>query len=374
MNLDARIEIRLPPVIRSGSGQASLVSEYLSTRRHGERAFVITDAVNAGRLAKLGLKDAPFFDGVRGEPETGDLVATLEAARRAKPDVIVGLGGGSVMDLAKIVAVLVRTDLTLQDIIGAGSAPARQVGLIQIPTTSGTGSEAGTRALITDPATRSKIAAESPHMLADLVILDPELTVSLPPEITAAVGIDALAHCVEAYTSKRAHPIIDAYALEGIRLVGTHLEQAVRQPDDIEARAGMLLAAFYGGICLGPVNTTAGHAVAYPLGTRYGIAHGLANALVFPYVLAFNSAVAMAKTEIICDALGVAYGDERSIASGAAAFCERIGISERLADFGISKADLPSLAKEAHAIRRLLDNNPRQISVEQIIDIYSSAY
>ena len=159
-----------------------------------------------------------------------------------------------------------------------------------MPTTSGTGSEAGTRALVTDPATQNKLAVQSKHMLADLAVVDPDLTMTVPPAVTAATGVDAMAHCAEAFTSRKAHPTIDLYALEGIRLVGRFLPRAVADGSDREARAGLSLASLYGGFCLGPVNTTAGHAVAYPLGTRHGIAHGLACALIFPHTLAFNAA------------------------------------------------------------------------------------
>ena len=144
--------------------------------------------------------------------------------------------------------------------------PARQNALALVPTTAGTGSEAGIRALVTDVATGMKVAVESPHLLADMVAMDPDLTMTLPPAVTAATGIDAMAHCVEAFTSRKSHPLIDSYALMGIELVARYLPRAVADGADAEARAGLLLAAYYGGICLGPVNTAAGHALAYPLG------------------------------------------------------------------------------------------------------------
>lgn len=238
------------------------------------------------------------------EPDLTNLEAAVAAAREAGVNVVIGFGGGSLMDLAKLVAVLVGTDQGLRDISGPNRAPARRVGLVQIPTTAGTGSEVGTRALITDPDTMNKIATESREMLADIAIIDPELTVSVPPMVTAATGVDAMAHCVEAFTSRRSHPIIDAYALQGIELVGRYLRRAVEDGADLEARAGLALAAFYGGVCLGPVNTTAGHALAYPLGTRHKLAHGIANALIFPHVLAVNAPAAPEKTALVGQALG----------------------------------------------------------------------
>jgi alcohol dehydrogenase len=187
--------------------------------------------------------------------------------------------------------------------------------------------------------------------------------------------VDALAHCVEALTSRKAHPAIDLYALEGIRLVGRFLARAVADGGDREARAGLSLASLYGGFCLGPVNTTAGHAVAYPLGTRHHIAHGLACALVFPHTLAFNAPAVPEKTALILDALGLSSaGEEGAMHEAAYAFCSRLGIEMRLSRLGVPEDDLPAMAEEAHAIRRLLDNNPRDIGREQILAIYRDAY
>ena len=211
-------------------------------------------------------------------------------------------------------------------------------------------------------------------MLADLAVVDPDLTTTVPPAVTAATGVDALAHCVEAFTSRKAHPAIDLYALEGIRLVGRFLARAVADGGDREARAGLSLASLYGGFCLGPVNTTAGHAVAYPLGTRHRIAHGLSCAVVFPHTLAFNAPAVPEKTALVLDALGLgAAKQEDAMQEAAYGFCARLGIEMRLSRLGVPEADLPAMAEEAHAIRRLLDNNPRDIGREQILAIYRAA-
>ena len=192
---------------------------------------------------------------------------------------------------------------SLADVVGVDKVIGRRSALVQVPTTAGTGSEAGSRALVTDPASLNKLAVQSDHMLADFAVVDPELTLSVPRAITVATGVDALAHCVEAFTSRKAHRAIDLYALEGIRLIGASLPRASVDGSDREARAGMALASFYGGLCLGPVNTTAGHAVAYPLGTRHHIPHGAANALIFPHVLAFNAPAVPKRTATVLAAL-----------------------------------------------------------------------
>lgn len=183
-----------------------------------------------------------------------------------------------------------------------------------------------------------------------------------------------MAHCVEAFTSRRAHPIIDAYALQGVELVGKFLLRAVKDGSDAEARSGLCLAAMYGGVCLGPVNTTAGHALAYPLGTRHKLPHGIANALIFPHVLAANSPAVPEKTAAICAALGIEGKGPDAILQGATAFCAALGLDMRLRAHGVPEDDLEQMAKEAHAIRRLLVWNPVDLSVEDILTIYRRAY
>jgi alcohol dehydrogenase class IV len=367
------IEMQRPPVVRFGAGQVETLRAWLDATG-ARRPFVVADKVNAARLDILGLSGATLFGNVVPEPDLPNLEAAIDAAKAAEADAVIGFGGGSAMDLAKLVAVLLTSDQRLADISGPHRAPKRQVPLAQVPTTAGTGSEVGTRALITDPTTMNKVATESVEMLADIAIIDPALTVSVPPMVTAATGVDAMAHCVEAFTSKRSHPIIDAYALQGIELVGRFLDRAVKDGSDIEARAGLALAAFYGGVCLGPVNTTAGHAIAYPLGTRHKLAHGIANALIFPHVLAVNAPAAPEKTAAVGRALGFGAEGRQQVLGGAHDFCERLGLDMALRAHGVPRDDLPASAREAHAIRRLLDFNPVDLSEADILEIYEAAY
>ncbi|WP_353475990.1 iron-containing alcohol dehydrogenase (plasmid) [Salipiger sp. H15] len=369
--LTTPIELRRPALVHFGSGTLARLADWVAEGGYAA-PFVIADPVNAARLPALGLGEVACFGEVVPEPGIDNLNAAVAAAAGA--DLVIGFGGGSAMDLAKLVAVMVGQGVALSEISGPNRAPARKVGLVQIPTTAGTGSEVGTRALVTDPATNSKVATESPHMLADLAIVDPDLTMTVPPHVTAATGVDAMAHCVEAFTSKRAHPLVDGYALQGIELVGRYLRRAVENGDDAEARAGLSLAALYGGVCLGPVNTTAGHALSYPLGTRYKLPHGIANALIFPHVLAANAGARPEKTALVAAALGFEAGSEAQIREGATAFCAALGLDMRLRAHGVEEGCLRAMAEEAHAIRRLLDWNPRDLSVDEIEEIYRRAY
>src|SRR5436309_711768 len=352
-NSFAPIEILRPNAVEFGCGTIAAASRF-AERIGARRPLGISDPFNARRVDQLALPGAvKVFGDVKPEPDLPNLEKAAAMARDIAPDLIVGFGGGSAMDLAKLVAVLCTGDTAFADIVGAEKVAGRGVALMQIPTTSGTGSEAGTRALVTDPASRSKLAVQSRFMLADIAVVDPDLTMTVPQDVTAATGVDALAHCVEAFTSRKAHPAIDLYAIEGVRLVGRYLKRAVTDGADREARAGLSLASLYGGFCLGPVNTTAGHAVAYPLGTRHHIAHGLACALIFPHVLAFNAPAAPDKTATILESLGLAPGEsETAIRAAALEFCQALGIDMRLSRHGVPEADLGAMATEAHAIRR----------------------
>ena len=375
MSLLTQIEIQRPAVLKFGGGLVGEVGAF--ARAQGfTRILVVADAFNATRVDLLQLPGTPVvFGEVRPEPDIPNLLALLAVAEALKPELVIGFGGGSAMDLAKLAAVLPGSGQSIHDVVGPEKVLRRNAALAQVPTTSGTGSEAGTRSLVTDPATQNKLAVQSRHMLADIAVIDPDLTLTVPSAVTAATGVDAMAHCAEAFTSRKAHPLIDIYALEGIRLVGRFLPRAVKDGSDREARAGLALASLYGGFCRGPVNPTAGHAVAYPLGTRHHIPHGLACALIFPHVLAFNAPAAPEKTAIMLDALGLPGSREVvAIRDHAYGFCTGLGIEMRLSGNNVPQDDLAAMATEAHAIRRLLDNNPRDISRDEILSIYQDAY
>ncbi|MCG2626900.1 iron-containing alcohol dehydrogenase [Bradyrhizobium sp. WYCCWR 13023] len=369
------IEILRPTILEFGNGTITAAARF-AERIGARRPLVISDPFNARRVDTLALPGSVnVFGEVKPEPDLPNLEKAVAMAKEVRPDLVVGFGGGSAMDLAKLVAVMCTSDVPFADIVGPEKVAGRSVPLMQVPTTSGTGSEAGTRALVTDPISQNKQAVQSRFMLADIAIVDPDLTTTVPKEITAATGVDALAHCVEAYTSRKAHPTIDLYALEGARLVGRYLKRAVADGGDREARAGLSLASLYGGYCLGPVNTTAGHAVAYPLGTRHHIAHGLACAMIFPHTLAFNMPAVEEKTVAVLRALGLPeQSDAKRAFEATYAFCKNLGVEMRLSALGVPRNDLGLMADEAHAIRRLLDNNPRDLSRDAILNMYEVAF
>lgn len=372
LSMARQITVLQPARLEIGAGAISKLGVWAAGYR---RIFVVAMAPTVGFVARIGLTgDVTTFTDIPPEPDLPAVNAVLAAARKFKPDLVIGLGGGSVMDVAKLVAVLWDSEQTVPDVVGVDKVAGRRVALAQVPTTSGTGSEAGIRSLVTNPETLAKMAIAR-HMLADIAVLDPELTCSVPAAVTAATGVDALAHCVEAFTNLKAHPLVDGYATMGIDLVGRYLARAVADGKDTEARAGMMLASYYGGICLGPVNTAGGHALAYPLGTRLKLPHGLANAIVFPHVLAFNAPVRQEKTERIMTALGYAgAGNEADVLGNAMRYCRDLGIEMRLSQHGARQSDLAQWADEAFAIKRLIDNNPRSLGVADIRDVYARAF
>lgn len=312
------------------------------------------------------------------EPTFENFEQVLARARGFNTDCVVGVGGGSAMDVAKLIAAQVRNYQSTRDVAGIGNLAQRQTRMICLPTTSGTGSEMSPNALFTD-ADGQKVGVISPFLVPDAAYVCPELTASVPPAVTAATGIDAFTHCLEGYANRFAHPMTDMLALEGIRLIASSLEAACNDGDDLEARARVALGSVYGGMCLGPVNTGAVHALAYPLGTQFHIPHGLSNALLLAEVMTFNLPEATDRYASVARAMGVGNGadDAEAASQGIAHIRELIktcGIDARLSAAGIPREAIPGLAEDAIKVQRLLKNNPRTVELEDAVAIYEAAY
>ena len=313
------------------------------------------------------------------EPYFSDFRKLMVKVAPVNPDVVIGIGGGSVLDIAKMVAAQVENEQKLEDYVGIGLLKGRKKALICVPATSGTGSEASPNAILVDDSDGQKKGIISPYLVPDLVIIDPLLTISVPPSITAATGIDALTHCLEAYTNKFAHPMIDLYAYEGMRLIASNIVKTVKDGADEDARTKVALGSFYGGICLGPVNTAGVHALSYPLGSMFHLAHGLSNALLLPYVMEYNLPASAKRYADVAIALGCERdGDDTLTAKkGIDKIRELIkecGIPATLKEVNIPKEAIPQMAKDAIKIQRLLKNNPREITEQDAVDIYNAAY
>ena len=323
------------------------------------------------QLEKKGIHIA-VYTGITREPSYTDFYRVMAEATPFDPDLILGIGGGSVLDIAKLVAVQLGNDQTLSDYVGIGLLKGRSRKLICMPATSGTGSEVSPNAILVDDTDNQKKGIISPFLVPDIVYVDPLLTVSVPPAITAATGLDALTHCLEAYTNKFAQPFIDCYAYEGMRLIASHLVRAVRNGADEEARSQVAMGSLLGGFCLGPVNTAAVHALSYPLGSSFHLPHGLSNALLLPYVMEFNIPAARERYTGVAHALGAETAEQ-----GVEKIRQLIrdcGIPATLKEVGVPCDAIESMAADAIKITRLLNNNPRPVSKEDAVAIYKAAY
>lgn len=331
-------------------------------------------------LALLGDKGVAtlVWDELAGEPTLTEFADALAKARDFGADCVIGLGGGSAMDVAKLVAALFDGAQSIAEVIGVDLLRARTLPLACIPTTAGTGSEVTPIAILEDERDELKKGVVSRHLVPDIACLDPELTVSMPRPVTASTGLDALTHCIEAFANRFAHPIIDGFALEGIRLIGANLLRACEDGADLDARAAMLRASYYGGLCLGPVNTAAVHALAYPLGGEFHVPHGVANALLLPHVLRFNIEVAPARYALVSHALGVrSTGDDRSDALAGIERIEELsracGVTGGMSGHGISANAIPHMAAAAMTVTRLLERNLRVVTEADAARIYEAA-
>ncbi|HCB41497.1 MAG: alcohol dehydrogenase [Pseudomonadales bacterium] len=372
------------------SGSAAQLGE-LCKLRDAHRVLIVTDP----GITKIGLLNdvlptlakaqvaAEVFDKVEADPPESVVLAAVEQAKSMQAELIIGFGGGSSMDVAKLVALLAHPNCTqtLQDIYGVGNARGQRLPLIQVPTTAGTGSEVTQIAIITTGAT-TKMGVVSPILLPDLALLDADLTLGLPSHVTAATGIDAMVHAIEAYTSKiKKNPLSDMLAREALRLLAGNLDAVVQDGQNREARQAMLLGALLAGQAFANAPVAAVHALAYPLGGHYHIPHGLSNALVLPTVIEFNApAAAPLYAELAPLIVGRALvpGDAESLTeqlvSALGDLSPRCGLPSRLRDAGVPKDALEMLAKDAMLQQRLLVNNPREVTEADALAIYNLAY
>ena len=359
--------------------QAEIGGQVLLVTDSGMVATGMVDRVQA-ILAKAGVSVTLFSDVVADPPEMV-VLAAVAATKAAQVDVVIGFGGGSSLDVAKLAAVLGRSTQALPEIYGIGNVIGSRLPLILIPTTSGTGSEVTPISIVTTGKSE-KMGVVSPILIPDIALLDPELTLGLPADVTAATGIDAMVHGIEAYASAGANnnPVSKALAKEALGLMGAALETAVHEPSDIDARSDMLLGSLLAGQAFANSPVAAVHALAYPIGGHYKVPHGLSNALVLPQVLRFNSVTApQPYAEIATCVFPNIVGLGTRAAAGAFAeamadLCKRCGLQQTLRELGIAHDELPMLARDAMNQTRLLVNNPRSVTENDALAIYEAAW
>lgn len=370
-----------------GNGAFEQLSEHIK-ELGGTKPLVVLDST----LSAAGLKEKVtaslkkagigivIFDKVEGEPplELADEGARAAAVKQC--DLVVGIGGGSAMDVAKAVAVITANKGTAKDFLGLNNVPGPGLPTIMVPTTAGTGSEVTFTSVFIRKDLSKKEGMNSPYLYPNIALLDPELTLSIPSPVTATTGVDALCHAIESYTSIAASPMSELISLEAIDLISASLRTCVHNGADLEARGQMLLGSLYAGLGLANAGVTAVHSLSYPLGGMYGIPHGLANTVLLPAVMNFNLPGVLEKFAVIAEVMGaptegLSLNEAAGLAVGAVEdLIDDCGIYETLETLGIVESDFPKLADTAMTVARPLANNPRKVTPQDAIEIYSDAY
>ncbi|OYO31584.1 iron-containing alcohol dehydrogenase [Janthinobacterium sp. PC23-8] len=381
-------QFRTVPHLISEPGASSELGTHV--RQHFpavRRALLVTDPgfLATGLVATplRSLRDAGIevqvFSDVQADPPEAVVLAAVEQATLFHVELVIGLGGGSSMDVAKLIAVLAPGQQTLADMYGIGKVQGARLPLVQLPTTAGTGSEVTNIAIVTTGAA-SKMGVVAAQLYADLAILDASLTLGLPPAVTAATGIDAMVHAIEAYTTAHLkNPLSDMLARQALSLLSANLVRVCRNGDDLAARQAMLLGAMLAGQAFSNAPVAAVHALAYPIGAMFHVPHGLSNALVMPHVLRFNLSHATPMyAELAAIVAPQASGSEEARAQGLIAALQALavetGIVRTLREVGVAESELDALAEAAMLQTRLLGNNPRIVTVDDARAIYAAAW
>jgi len=387
MSETAAFSFSTVPGIVSEPGAALRLGQLVAERFPAiRRVLVVTDP----GFLRTGLVDGPraslechgmqvaIYSDVAADPPEPVVLAAAEFARRHDAELVIGLGGGSSMDVAKLAAVLAGTKQSLAAMYGIGNVTGARLPLVQVPTTAGTGSEVTNIAIVTTGAT-TKMGVVAPQLYADLAVLDASLTAGLPSIVTAATGIDAMVHAIEAYTSRhKKNPLSDMLARQALFLLSANIVKACENGQDLAARQAMLLGACLAGQAFSNAPVAAVHALAYPIGGIFHVAHGLSNSLVLPHVLRFNMQAAAGH---YADLAGIVVphvsGSEDARAQALIVAMQQIakitGIETTLQQVGIAERDLDRLADEAMLQTRLLGNNPRELTREDARAIYAAA-
>lgn len=378
------------PTLIFGNGVSSIACDKI-LEKLGQNIFIITDSslTNIGLNKKIINELSQFsklkvFDEIESDPSKQTLIKAFNVAKNFKPTGVLGFGGGSSMDIAKLVSLLMGTKQDIDNIWGVGNAKGPRLPLVLVPTTAGTGSEVTPISIITVEDNEKK-GVSTPIILPDLAVLDPELTLNLPSDITAATGVDAMVHAIEAYTSvnQNNNPISKLLAIESLKLLGSSIEIAVFDGQNIEARKNMLLGSMMAGQAFANSPVSAVHALAYPLGGIFHISHGLSNSLVLPHVLRFNSinTEACDKYAFLAPLIFKDINDKRNTQLICNDFIERLenlssilNLPSKLRDLNIPKDACAKMAKESMKQTRLLVNNPREVTEEDAFNIYNAAW
>ncbi len=310
------------------------------------------------------------------EPTVENIEEVFQAISKEQYDVLIGFGGGSVLDATKILSALQTNNQSIRELLGTDLVKNPGTPTILIPTTSGTGSEVTPNAIVTLPDEELKIGIVSKYLLPKLVVLDPVLTLSLPRPITAATGMDAFTHSLESFISNKSNLISDMVALESIRLISSSIIEAYQNGNSVEAREKMLVGSMYGGMALTSAGTAAVHALAYPLGGKFKIPHGVANSMLLPHVMEFNMDAIEDRLFLVAEPMGIKIEGfsktevAQKVVNRIVEWTNVLEIPQNLKEYGVKEEDVPELALSASKVTRLLNNNPKEVSLKDMEGIY----
>ena len=377
-----KYSLGMPNTVFGGENSMSNIETVLKTE-NVKKLAIFTDK----GLQKLGLLDYPLnevkktgvdyviLDDLPPEPTYEQAQKLVDQCKEAKADFIIAVGGGSVMDTAKLASILMTDDYRIKDLLDDPKKAHKYIKTLLIPTTAGTGSEATPNAIVAVPEKQLKVGIVNNAMISDYVILDAVMIKNLPRKIAAATGIDALAHCIECFTSTKANPFSDTFAMEGLDLILNNLVQACDDPEAMNAKLAMQIGSFYGGVAITASGTTAVHALSYPLGGKYHIAHGVSNAILLVPVMKFNEPEIrplLAKVYDRCMKGNAATEDTKSkaVIDRLDEIVKHLDIPKSLKEFGVPESDLDSLVASGMEVTRLLVNNRRKVTPEDARKIY----
>ncbi|MBW2033803.1 MAG: iron-containing alcohol dehydrogenase [Deltaproteobacteria bacterium] len=377
---------RTPPRIVMGPGAIGRIPQEVSELK-AEKVLFVTDKgiIGAGliqpaqeALEKSEIKYA-VFDGVEPDPRYEIVADCLDMIRREKADLVIGFGGGSPIDIAKAGAIMATNEGTIADFFGVDTIPKPGLPTLIVPTTAGTGSEATPIAILSDEGEKLKKGIVSPYLMPSVAVIDPELTLGLPPDITASTGTDALIHAIEAYTSVNATDMTDILAFRAMELLYENIRTAYANGNNLKARSCMMEGSLLAGIAFANAGVTAVHAFAYPIGAEFHIPHGVANTMMLSHVMRFNLLGNVPKFAEIADAFSLPteglddLGAVETAIDAIERLAEDLRVPRHLADFGITEKDIPGLAEGVMKVTRLLANNPRTMTLEDAKEIYKAA-
>lgn len=378
--------LKMPQIIYSGRNALENINSIINMEIKKAAVFTDKGIVKAGLLkvplSYLNRLDVAYevIDDLPTEPTYDEAQKAVERFKAMDADLIIAVGGGSVMDIAKLASVLKTDNYSVRDLIDNPLMAVKCVKTLMIPTTAGTGSEATPNSIVLIPEKELKVGIVNEKMIADYVILDAEMIKRLPKKIAAATGVDALAHAIECYTSKKANPFSDMFALEALELIFQNIEKAYNDPEAAEAKNSMLLASFYAGVAITASGTTAVHALSYPLGGRYHISHGVANAMLLVPVMKFNEPECRDLFANIYDRINTGQ-EEKTEALKSSWIIKRLDeivknleIPTNLNEFMVPGEDLEVLVESGMQVKRLLDNNRREVTPEDARAIYQQLF